>query len=142
MTEPTPPTPPPPPPFQPQPAPGQPVAPGKVANPQRRQRVVALIALAVVLVLLGGVFWATRHNASTAKVGDCMKQTGTDSLEVVKCDDPKAVFKVVGKVEDKTQVQAQFSACDPFEAQKPESVYWQGKQGGTGYVLCLAKTGK
>ena len=78
MTEPTPPTPPP---FQPQPAPGQPVAPGKVANPQRRQRIVALIALAVVLVLLGGVYLATRHNASMAKVGDCMKQTGTDSLE-------------------------------------------------------------
>jgi hypothetical protein len=143
MTEPTPPTtPPPPPPFPPQPAPGQAVAPGKVANPKRRQRIVGLVTIAVVLALLGGVLLATRHNASTAKVGDCMKQTGTDSLQVVKCDDPKASFKVVGKVENKTQVQAQFSACDPFEAQKPESVYWEGESGKTGYVLCLAKTGK
>ena len=140
MTEPA--QPPTPPPFAPQPAPGQPVVPGKVRNPQRRQRIVGLVTIVVILAILGGVLWATRHNASTAKVGDCMKQTGANSLEVVKCDDPKASFKVVGKVEDKTQTEATFSACDPFEAQKPESVYWEGKSGKTGYVLCLAKTGE
>jgi hypothetical protein len=131
-----------PPPFRSQPAPGQPVAPVKTPNPQRRQRIVALVTVAVILALLGGVLWATRHNPSTAKVGDCMKQTGTDSLEVVKCDDPKAAYKVVGKVADKTQVEAQFSACDAYQAQNAESAYWQGKSGKTGYVLCLAKTGK
>lgn len=135
--------PPPPPPFPPQPAPGQPVVPGgKVANPKRRQRIVAIVTVVVVLALLGVVLWETRHNASTAKVGDCMKQTGENSLQVVKCDDPKASFKVVGKVEDKSETDAQFSACDPFAAQKPDSVYWEGKSGKTGYVLCLAKTGK
>ena|SRR5690349_4539049 len=135
--------PPTPPPFAPQPAPGQPIVPGgKVANPKRRQRIVGIVTIIVVLGILGGVLWATRHNASTAKVGDCMKQTGENSLKVVKCDDPKASFKVVGKVENKTQTDAQFSACDPFEAQKPESVYWEGESGKTGYVLCLAKTGK
>ena len=135
--------PPTPPPFPPQPAPGQPVTPvGKVANPKRRQRIVGIVTIVVVLGLLGAVFLATRHNASTAKVGDCMKQTGENSLEVVKCDDPNAGFKVVGKVENKTQTEAQFSACDPFAAQKPESVYWEGESGKTGYVLCLAKTGK
>jgi hypothetical protein len=129
-------------PFPPQPAPGQPVVPGKVRNPQRRQRIVGIVTVVVILAILGGVLWATRHNASTAKVGDCMKQTGANSLEVVKCDDAKASFKVVGKVEDKTQSEAQFSACDPFEAQKPESVFWQGRAGEKGFVLCLAKTGK
>ncbi len=132
----------PPPPYPPQPGPGQPVPPVKAANPKRRQRIVSLVTIVVILVILGGVLWATRHNASSAKVGDCMKQTGTDSLEVVKCDDPKAVYKVVGKVDDKTQIEAQFSACDPFKAQNPESVYWEGESGKTGYVLCLAKTGK
>jgi len=140
MTEPV--QPPTPPPFPPQPAPGQPVVPGKVRNPQRRQRIVGIVTVVVILAILGGVLWATRHNEASAKVGDCMKQTGENSLEVVKCDDPKASFKVVGKVEDKTQTEAQFSACDPFEAQKPESVFWQGKPGEKGFVLCLAKTGK
>jgi hypothetical protein len=105
----------------------------------RRRRIVALITLVVVAGLVGVAVFFTRNNASTAKVGDCVQQKGENSVSVVKCDDPKADFKVVGRVENKTQSDALISACDPFQNQGAEAAFWEGKQGETGFVLCLAK---
>jgi hypothetical protein len=77
-----------------------------------------------------------RDAASKAKVGDCVQQQGSNDLKVVKCDDTKANFKVVGRVEDKTQVEASLGACDDFP--DAQSAYWEGKSGEKGLVLCLA----
>ena len=108
-------------------------------NPKRRQKIVLAVFLVVVLGFFGVIWLATRHNAETAKVGDCMEQTGPDSLKVVGCGDPKATFTVVGRVEDKTQVEAGLSACRPFQDKGAEQAYWSGEQGKKGLVLCLAR---
>jgi hypothetical protein len=114
--------------------------PGPAPQPARRGGAGRLIViLVVVVVVIGGLItlgvFLNRDAASNAKVGDCVQQSG-DDVSVVKCDDTNADFKVVGRVEDKTQVEASLSACDPFP--DAESLYWEGKPGEKGLVLCLA----
>jgi hypothetical protein len=111
----------------------------RAPNPKRRQKIALGVLLAVVLVIAGIAYFATRDNPESAKVGDCVHQTGENSVKVIACTDPDAAFKVVGRVEDQTEVDASLTACDPFEAQNPTSVYWSGEEGGKGYVLCLAE---
>jgi hypothetical protein len=117
------------------------VAPAGRRRGKRRQIVALVVFLVVVAVAFGGIWLGTRHSASTATVGDCVHQTGTDAVTVVACTDPTADFKVVGRVENKTQVDAGLSACDPYVDQGAETFYWAGQPGKTGYVLCLAKAG-
>jgi hypothetical protein len=111
------------------------------AQPARRGGAGRLIVILVVaVVVIGGLIalgvFLNRDAASSAKVGDCVQQSGGDDIKVVKCDDANADYKVVGRVENKTQVEASLSACDPFP--DAESAYWEGKPGEKGLVLCLA----
>jgi hypothetical protein len=128
------------PPQQPYPGlagqPGQPGVPPQ-PKPKSKRRFIGLgIVLVVLVVVVVGALIANRHAANTAKAGDCVQQTGANDLKVVKCDDPKATFKVVGRVEDKTQAEASVGACDAYK--DAQSSYWEGKPGKKGLVLCLA----
>src|SRR5262249_29403026 len=118
-------------------------APGAFLPPPRRSKRRQVIILTVFLALVGAFFgfiWTqTRHNPEAARVGDCVQQIGADSVRVVDCGDAGATFKVVGRVEDKTQVEAGLSACDPYAGQGATQAYWSGKLGEKGYVLCLAR---
>jgi hypothetical protein len=123
------------------PAPAQrPVA----AGGSRRRQVIVLVVLVLVTgALLGGVWFATRSHPENAKVGDCVQQTGSDSIKIVNCSDSKADLKVVGRVEDKTRAEAGYglsTVCDAY--QDAEQMFWQGEQGKKGFVLCLAKNSK
>jgi hypothetical protein len=117
----------------------EPAAPTGRRRTKRRQIVALVVLLVVAGLVFGGVWLGTRHNASTAKVGDCVDQTGTGAVSVVACTDPTADFGVVGRVENKTEVDAGLGACDPYVDQGAETFYWAGQPGKTGYVLCLAK---
>jgi hypothetical protein len=122
----------------PPPGPGQqgpPPRPARSGSPKRTLITLAVLAVLVIAAIGAGIYF-NRDAASSAKVGDCMKQEGANELTVVKCDDAAAEFKVVGRVEDKSQSEATASACDAFAT--AEQVYWEGKQGEKGLVLCLA----
>jgi hypothetical protein len=107
-----------------------------------RKRIVTIV---IALVVIGGIAavsaFLNRDAASKAKVGDCVSQEGSDDLSVVKCGDAKAKFKVVGRVENKTQAEAGVNACGPFVDQGATQAYWEGEQGKKGLVLCLAPNG-
>jgi hypothetical protein len=107
---------------------------------KRRQLIILSVFLVAVVAFFGFVYVATRHNPGTAKVGDCVRQTGADAVQVVDCADSRAEFKVVGRVENKTEVEASLNACDPFADLGATQAFWSGQPGKTGYVLCLAKT--
>jgi hypothetical protein len=112
----------------------------KTRSPRRRQVVALAILLLVTAAFLGAAWYFSRGQAGDAKVGDCVAVTGSDSIKVVGCDDAKATLKVVGRVEDRTQVDATLEVCGQFAG--AEQAYWQGTEvGGKGLVLCLAKTG-
>jgi hypothetical protein len=108
-------------------------------NKKRRQ----LIALAVFLVVVVGFFGAAwlfgRDNGDRAKVGDCVKQSGADSVKIVSCTSPDAAYRVVGRLDNQTQAAAEIDACDPFPG--ADAVFWEGKSGEPGLVLCLASVG-
>jgi hypothetical protein len=116
-------------------------APTPQPKPGKGRQVIVLAVLVVLLALCGGAVWfATRDAATNAKVGDCMQQTGTNTLKIVKCDSPDAGFKVVGRVEGKEQIESTISissVCDQW--QETTNTYWEGEQGKKGNVLCLAK---
>jgi flagellar basal body-associated protein FliL len=97
-----------------------------------------------VLVANSGKLFSTA--AADAKVGDCLSGKKIDQssdkfqkadLKVVKCSDPDALYKVVGRVEDRTQSQAQTddNVCGAFA--DATNLYWQGREGEKGTVLCM-----
>jgi hypothetical protein len=109
--------------------------------------VVGVLVLVVVLCV-GGIFGISqlnKDNASNAKVGDCLAGDSMDSttatevkhIKIVSCTASDAKYKVVGKVDGKTQVD--FSVddhlCDAYPTAK--SALWQGETGKKGSVLCL-----
>lgn len=129
--------------------PGQPAYPGQQAYPpapgqpvERKKRswvrIVVPIAVIAVIAIIGFVGKFLTGDPDTAKVGDCMSGSSAENLKVVKCTDAKAEFKVVGKVNDKSQSDFNTGSaeiCKPFPA--AESAFWKGESGGKGYVLCL-----
>ena len=125
--------------------PAGPPAPGPAPVPVRRggggrRRLVGIVILVLLLAgLVAAGIYFNRDAASKAKVGDCVEQQGTDTLKVVTCDDAKADFKVVGRVENKRQSETD-SACSQYP--DFESSYWEGKSGQKGLVLCLARVAK
>lgn len=120
------------------PGPAQPPAAPKKSK--RRQKIVLTVFLVLVAALLAVVWFATRSNGENAKAGDCVTESGENYVKIVECGSPEATLKVVARVEGKTQTEAQVSACNAYP--DADSVFWEGKEGQTGVVLCLAKTGK
>lgn len=121
--------------------PGPPrAAPAAPKKSKRRQRIVLTVFLILVAAVLALVWVATRSNGENAQVGNCVTESGENYVKIVDCGTPEATLKVVARVEDKTQIEAQISACTPYP--DADQVFWEGKEGETGVVLCLAKTGK
>src|SRR5438046_2622873 len=67
------------------------------ARSKRRQLIALAVFLILALVFFGFAWLRTRHNPVTAAVGDCVRRTGTDAVQVVNCGDAKAEFTVVGR---------------------------------------------
>jgi hypothetical protein len=100
--------------------------------------VLSIVGIGVVL-LIGLVARQVTGDPDTAAVGECLSGATADDLKVVECADSTAEYKVVGKVDDKTQTEANLNGgqiCRPFTG--AERIFWKGEQGGSGYVLCLA----
>lgn len=120
--------------------PGPPMAPPPQARNMRRRRIIALVVLVVVVAGIGILAWSSsKSSPDAAGVNDCVSKSGTDSVKKVSCTDAAAAFRVVGKVEHKTQVDVSLSSgaiCKPFPT--ATSAYWRGEVGKPGYVLCLA----
>jgi hypothetical protein len=91
---------------------------------------VAIVAIVVGILVRSGVF-----DSPSMKVGDCVQQTGTDSVKVVACDSADAQYKVLGIVEKQSQISARMGACKAFP--ETTSVYWEGRNNSSGTVYCL-----
>jgi hypothetical protein len=95
-----------------------------------------------VLAAVGvGAWWFTRDNAVNAQVGDCLAGTTPEELNAsklkkVECSQSDAGFKVVERVENKTEAEAN-SACT--ESTEDRWVFWSGETGKSGTVLCLGR---
>ncbi len=128
--------------HQDQPVPPQPQPPQqpKPKSKKRRQKIVLTIFLVLVVLFFGAVWFFTRDNGENAQVGNCVTESGSNYVKIIDCGDAKATLKVVGRVENKTESEARGTACDAYP--DATQVFWEGKSGETGMVLCLASTGK
>jgi len=102
-----------------------------------------VIGVVVLLVALGAFYFFNRNDATKAKTGDCLAGTSTtelkaENLKIVDCTSADATFKVVQRVDDKLSTESDASCTDPATLY----VFWSGKQGEKGTVLCLAAAGK
>lgn len=103
----------------------------------------------VVLVLAGGAYWffIGSKDATNAKVGDCLGGTSAaeldaDNLKIVDCTAGDANFKVVQKIDGKTQAQADADGGSICTDATTEFYFWSGEEGKAGTVLCLATNKK
>lgn len=126
------------------PLPPAPPAPSNTKRPKGKIIMWSLLAVVIVVVVIFGVR-NSLSSPSNAAVGDCLKGTATNSetatevndFQTVACTSSDAKFKVLGKIENKTEAEFEGdrAICDKFPATTAE--YWGGKQGEKGYVLCL-----
>ncbi|OAR23820.1 hypothetical protein A8W25_15065 [Streptomyces sp. ERV7] len=107
-----------------------PHAPAPVPPRRSYKKIIqAVIAVSVLSAIAVG-WYTSRHDADTAKVGDCMSIGNPDSttnpdLKVVDCGDSKAKYKVVQKKDDD-------SGCD----RNKYSEYTE-TGGSKDFTLCL-----
>lgn len=114
----------------PQPAPPA-GAPGAKRPTRSKLRAVGVLIAAAVV---GVGYFVSGPSVSSAKPGDCVRVSGTRDVEIVKCTDSTANYRVLSKFEGTTDT----SRC----RQTPQSTgAVSGKSGRrwnkTRYVLCL-----
>ncbi|WP_128377513.1 LppU/SCO3897 family protein [Streptomyces cavernae] len=111
--------------------PGFPTAPLQPQRPKRGFKFFLRIGIVICALIAAGVGWvASRDDANTAKVGDCMSISNPDSvtdpgLEVVDCKNSKAKYKVAEKKNDT-------SGCD-----RTKYAEYTETGGGDDFTLCL-----
>ncbi|WP_369196873.1 LppU/SCO3897 family protein [Streptomyces djakartensis] len=98
-----------------------------------------VIVLIVAGVAIGG-YIASRDDANTAAVGDCMHRGSTNNddpdLEVVDCKDSAAQYEVLAKIEGKFLTDSLASSKCESEAKDFQYVYTQSGD-GKDFLLCL-----
>lgn len=90
-------------------------------------KLLAVAAGAVLVLSVSGC------STSRAEVGECVAESGEDSVRKVDCADPDAVYKVV-KVEEQGTFLPSF-ACRGVP--RTVSVYSETGGSGDGFTLCL-----
>lgn len=120
---------------------------GPVGPPTASRSIVRRLVGAIVVFVvigIGGVAWARLSDApETARIGDCLAGRTADSLRTIDCTNPAAAHKVVGRIEDRTEAEVTANDVTQLCAAYPtaRSVYWEGRKGGKGYLLCLEPLG-
>ncbi len=103
---------------------------------------IAGFIVVLVIALVAAAFVLFGDSPATAEVGSCLSGTtdaaalNPDDMKVVACDDADASYKVIGRVEDKTQQESQ-TACQGVAG--TELSLWYGAAGQRGVILCIAR---
>ncbi|MFF1275019.1 hypothetical protein ACFVZC_16620 [Streptomyces marokkonensis] len=120
------------------PPPGAPVPPQQGRKISFKMIKNIVIVLIVAGVAIGG-YIASRDDADTAAVGDCMHRGSTDDnspdLEVVDCGDAKAQYTVLAKIEGNFSGLTAQTKCETA-AKDFEYVYTE-TNGSKSFLLCL-----
>ncbi|WP_406469310.1 hypothetical protein OH738_20120 [Streptomyces hirsutus] len=123
--------------FPPQGAPVPPEQPRRKIGFKTIKNIV--IAVVVAGVAIGG-FIASRDDANTAAVGDCMHRGSTSDndpdLEVVDCSSSDAQYKVLAKIDGSFLSDTLASSKCEAEAKEFQYVYTQSGD-GKDFLLCL-----
>lgn len=113
------------------------------------RKVLGVLAAILVALVIGGIKFGVVNaifgeSLPKIDVGDCMIDAKADDMKAVDCADAAAAYKVVGKIENKTEAEfGQASDANPCTAYPTaESAFWAGERksnkSGKGFILCLA----
>jgi len=128
------------------------VAPAPEKKKSNVLKIIGSIVVVLVVLCLAGGFFAYRSLTSDptkdAKAGDCIDKpvasSSGDSVsaKIVACTSTDAAYKVVGRVNDKTEAESgnDSNVCAAFP--EVETWYVAIPKGGKGYVLCLTEVSK
>ena len=112
-----------------EPAPGRSRAGGVV-------KILVGVVVGCVLVVGGAFGWRLLSGTTdSTAVGDCLAGKSSADIRPVKCDDPEAEHKVVGKLDNKKESDLNPNVCAAYPT--TVSGFWKGHKGGNGYILCL-----
>ncbi|MFE4516298.1 hypothetical protein ACFRMQ_19125 [Kitasatospora sp. NPDC056783] len=115
----------------PQPAPVMPPAPPAKRGIRSKLRIVGVVGGCLALAV---GYFVTGPSVSSAKPGDCVRATGTRDVEIVKCTDSQANYRVLAKFEGTTDR----SRCDRTPQTTSTVSGKSGRRWNTKrYVLCL-----
>jgi hypothetical protein len=118
-------------------------------------KIVGIVVAVLIVICLAGVGYLVKDalfgdKTKSAQAGDCIgnvpavtagQDKQADNAVVVACTDVSAKYKVLGRVEGKTEAEAtDESVCAAY----PETDSWFRAiaSGGKGYVLCLSEVKK
>jgi len=113
------------------------VPPGAEA-PKKQQSLLVRIAIGIgVSLLIAFGFYFFRTTFGAMKVGDCVQQTGEDSVKVVPCASAEARYEILGIVQNQGKLSGQLGVCRTWP--ETTSVYWEGRTTSSGTVYCMKK---
>jgi hypothetical protein len=112
-------------------------------KPRRRGGVgliVTAVLLALALIGAGSYYFLNyRNSPARAGVGDCLSGSenpaDVSNIKLIDCSDKNATFKVTKKITNQPK-DVNDSACAGIDH---DDVYWYGREGQNGTVLCLLK---
>ncbi|MGW0879124.1 LppU/SCO3897 family protein [Streptomyces sp. NPDC002671] len=111
-------------------------------QPKRKLSFKTIKNIVIVVIAAGvaiGGYFASRNDADTAKVGDCMHRGSSSDtspdLEVVDCGSSKAQYVVLAKVDGKYSGASAQLTCEN-KAKGFQYAYTEEKSGGS-FLLCL-----
>jgi hypothetical protein len=95
-----------------------------------------VILFAVTLLVLPFAVYLGLDEPNQADVGDCMAGKSGSALRIVSCGEASAEWKVLGRLEGKTEADQNEGACRAY-AGTTASFYQDGRRFRKGFILCL-----
>jgi hypothetical protein len=95
-----------------------------------------LLLVVIAVVVAPFAIYAGMDEPNQAKVGDCMAGQSKSDLRTVDCGDPAAQWKVLARLEGKTEADFNNDACSAT-AGTQASFYQDGRRLRKGFILCL-----
>lgn len=100
-----------------------------------------VILFAAALLVLPFAIYLGLDEPNQAEAGDCMAGQSTSDLRIVECNDSAAQWKVLGRLEGKTEADHNDQACSAYPG-TAASFYQDGRRFRKGFILCLGPATK
>jgi len=102
---------------------------------------IRTVAFVIALIVAPFAIYLGLDEPNQAEAGDCMAGQSASALRIVECTDPAAQWKVLARLEGKTESDHTDSACRDHPG-TAESFLQDGRRWRKGFILCLGPVGK
>jgi hypothetical protein len=100
-----------------------------------------VILFGIAVLVAPFAIYAGLDEPNQAKAGDCMAGQSTSDLRMVECADTAAEWKVLGRLEGKSEADHNDTVCAAYP-ETEASFYQDGRRFRKGFILCLGPAGQ